>query len=504
MNDTEADAEQRRIVARCMHHMPDSMNIKEAYVLMIMLYKAGILSYYLADLDAADDTGHILDQDGYDQKVEFTNYCSHFNDEQYTKIDPKTGRITFFLHDMSTVPISIDIDQFQSLESICLRYCRLLIMELGNLPVLKTIKFCHCNPSMFENVPEGLQLSSIKKVVIDSTTIYGTRLNSNLSSFLKIFPNTLEELIFSNTTREDSDEILHVLQNDDLCFRHNLTTIHMRDCKLNDDDLKQLVFEIRERFPNLHTLNVSFNNIKSLCGISDRIKQDPSIPNNELCKLNLRLNPIWKQICGKYNPIWKQIYDDDGGGDTLNATKDPKEIAALVTVLDKFDGISNLGAHSSHKYEPKIEYALRINIAGRKELMRGKSSRRSNNADDEDKPIMNRALWPLILERAYSNSSEIYNFERCGWGDVSSSERDEKDDVTISKDVESKKCATGLFHLVHYFYAPVMIEDRGGSTTTTTTATTNITNYNSSESSNSNNNNNDSTRNEWKGKRKRK
>ena len=448
MNDTEPDAEQRRIVARCMHHVPDNMNIKEAYILMNMLYKAGILSYYLADLDAADDTGHILDDDGYDVKVEFTNYCSHFNDEQYTKIDPKTGRITFLLHDMSTVPISIDIDQFQSLESICLRYCRLLIMELGNLPVLKTIKFCHCKPSMFENVPEGLQLSSIKKVVIDSTTMYGRGLNSNLSSFLKIFSNTLEELVFRYMTREDTDEILHVLQNDDLCFRHSLTTIKVIDCELNEDDLKRLVFEIRERFPNLHTLDISCNNIESVCGIGDRIKQVKLIPNNKLLKLNLMQNPIREQIC------------DDGDGDTPNVTKDPKEIAALVTLLETFDGISNLGAYSSQKYEPKIEYALRINIAGRKKLMRGKSSRRSNNADDEDDPIMNRALWPLILERAYNNSSEIYIYNRNG-----------RDTVSISEETESKKCATGLFHLVHHFYAPVMTEDRGGSCTTTTTTT---------------------------------
>ena len=275
-------------------------------------------------------------------------------------------------------------------------------------------------------------------------------------------------------TREDSDEILHVLQNDDLCFRHSLTTIRMRDCKLNEDDLKQLIFEIRERFPNLHTLDISENKIKSLCGIGDRIKQDPLIPDNKLCTLNLKHNPIWKQT-------WKC--------NQCHLTMEPKEIAALVTLLDKFNGISNLGAYWNQKYEPKIEYALRINKAGRKELMRGKSSRMSNNADDEDKPIMNRALWPLILERAYKNSSEIYIYKR-----------HLSDAVTISKEVESNKCATGLFHLVHHFYAPVMIEDRAGSSSTTAT---NSTNDNSSEGSNNNNNNNNK-RNEWKGKRKRK
>ncbi|OEU11711.1 hypothetical protein FRACYDRAFT_244834 [Fragilariopsis cylindrus CCMP1102] len=446
------------------------MNIKEGYNLMNTLYKVGILSKYLVDLV----------DNNYGEYVKFKGYFD-FNREEYIEIDSKTGRITFLFlyqaYDAFDVP-SI-IDQFQSLESICLQNCQLLTMELGNLPVLKTITFNLCTSNMFENVPEGLQLSSIKKVVIQEESEF----NSNLSSFLKIFSNTLEELVFRYMTREDTDEILYVLQNDDLCFRHSLTTIKVIDCELNEDDLKRLVFEIRERFPNLHTLDISCNNIESLCGIGDRIKQIKLIPNNKLLKLNLNHNPIRKQMC------------DDGDGDTLNVTKDPKEIAALVTLLEKFDGISNLGVYSSQKYEPKIEYVLRINKAGRKELTRGKSSRRSNNTDDEDKPTMNRALWPLILERAYNNSSEIYIYNRNG-----------RDTVSISEETESKKCATGLFHLVHHFYAPVMTEDRGGSCTTTATTTTNITNYDSSEGSNnnSNSNSNSNTLNELKGKRKRK
>ncbi|OEU08726.1 hypothetical protein FRACYDRAFT_249628 [Fragilariopsis cylindrus CCMP1102] len=441
--EAEADAEQCRIVAKCMHHVPDNivMNIKEGYNLMNMLYKVGILSDYLADLDT-DDGINI-----YGENVEFKDYFD-FNDEENIRIDPKTGRITFLClfrrnYDLFGIPNNVpsSIDQFQSLESIDLKNCQLLTMELGNLPVLKTINFNFCTSNMFANTPEGLQLSSTKKVTIDSSSI--TKFNSNLSSFLKIFSNTLEELCFGNMTRGDSDEILHVLQNDNLCFRHSLTTIQMRYCKLNEDDLKRLLFEIRERFPNLHTLGINCNNIESLCGIGDRIKQVPFIPNNKLLRLNLNRNPIFKQICVP-----------------LNATKDPKEIAALVTLLDKFDGISNLGAYSCQKYEPKIEYALRINIAGRKELIRGKSSR-----------IINRALWPLILVRAYKNSSEIYIYDRYS-----------SDTVTTSKEVESKKCASGLFHLVHHFYAPVMIEDRGGGGGSSTT--TNITNDNSIEGSN--------------------
>jgi hypothetical protein len=467
----DADAERRRIVETCTPHVPDNIiiNHKEGCNLMNVLYQVGFLSDFVADLD--HDNGIIINEDHEVVEVKLENYFP-LNREDYIMIDPKTGRITFLYLDMTyvisnnRVPSIIDpfrsvvpsiIDQFQSLESLHLNNCGLLTMELGNLPLLETMHFFKCTSTMFENIPEGLQLSSIKEVRFNSDSNSFT-FKSNLSSFLKIFSNTLEVLEFYCMTREDLNEILHVLQNDDLCFRHSLTTIEMVGSKLNEDDLKRLLFEILGRFPNLHTLNISGNNIESLCGIGDRIgdriEQDLLKPDNKLRKLIFSNNPIMKQ------------FDEDGG------PKNPKEIEALtealVTLLDEFNGISSLGYYTPlhQKYVPEIEYKLRINLAGRKELM--------------DRPIMNRALWPLILKRANSNSSEIYLYLRNG-----------KDTVTINQEVESKKCASGLFYLLKDW----KIVD-GSSRTTTTTTTTNITNDNSSEGSNINNNNNNNTRNE--------
>ncbi|OEU07579.1 hypothetical protein FRACYDRAFT_221183, partial [Fragilariopsis cylindrus CCMP1102] len=67
------------------------------------------------------------------------------------------------------LPIDVPpiIDQLQSLESIDLRNCRLLPKELGSLPLLKTIELWACPNSVFENIPDGLQLASVKNVVID-------------------------------------------------------------------------------------------------------------------------------------------------------------------------------------------------------------------------------------------------------------------------------------------------------------------------------------------------
>ena len=286
MAEVEADAEQRRVVAKSMHRIPDTMNIKEGYNLLILLYKAGILFDYNTALNAADDdTGRDEDENMIDFDEDF-----NLDDENDIVIHSETGMITSLhlcrlnSYDDSDsddddnddgddnlglyLPIDVPpiIDQLQSLESIDLRNCRLLPKELGNLPLLKTIELWACPRSVFENIPDGLQLASVKNVVIDFNW---SEFDSSFSPILKIFSNSLEELYFRHTTRKQTDEILRALQNCDVNFRQSITTIRMRDCKLNEDDLVIL----RERFINLREIDVSDNNIKSLSGIENKIKQ---------------------------------------------------------------------------------------------------------------------------------------------------------------------------------------------------------------------------------------
>ena len=103
------------------------------------------------------------------------------------------------------------------------------------------------------NIPNGLQLTSVKKVVINFNL---SKFDSSLSPILKIFSNSLKELYFKSTTRKQTDEILRALQDDDLSFRQSITTIQMFDCKLNEDDLVIFMFNIRKRFINLREFDV--------------------------------------------------------------------------------------------------------------------------------------------------------------------------------------------------------------------------------------------------------
>ena len=453
--EVKVDAEQRRIVAKCMHHVPDNMNIKEGYNLMSMLYEFGTLANYLGDLDNNDgmiDNGYMIDFND----DEYFNFSS----ERYIKIDPKTGRTTFLnlkvenRADESTCsPIEVPtvIEHFHCLEGIKLSNCQLLIMELGNLPLLKTICFYECPNIMFENIPEGLRFPSIETIIIDGTSEFEEF--DSLSLLLKIFSNNLKELIFLDLEKEQTNEILCVLQHDDdLNFRQSLTTIRIVESELNEADLEILMFDIRERFPNIRKIDVMSNNIESLVGIEDRIKKIRSsssslsqsvLSSNNLHELNLIDNDsILDGVID--NPNWHLGYG------TPNTTKDPKEKSALLTLLNMFNGISNLCCRSTNydpkSYYPDFEYALRINHAGRtfisnREISSSTTTTTTTDNTTATAPVINIALWPIILERAYKKSDAIY-------------------DTTYmsNEDRECLKCATGLFDLVHHYWP--MFTDR--------------------------------------------
>ena len=452
--ETADDEQQLQIVAKCMSFVPKNIDIKEGYSLMTILYKVGILDAYLAAVEGRFWHG------------EFRHYFD-FQDERTIKI--QEGRIEFLCllvrnwssrsDDELRFNLPPIIDELRNLTSIELRNCNLIPLEISNLLHLKTIHFRKCTQNMFENIPDGLQLPSITKLTISNMPVF--RPASNLSSFIKIFSDNLEELCFENVTREQSDEILRLLQDngDSINFRHSLKVLVMQNCKLKERDLERLLYEIQPLFPNLHTMDVWNNGIRSLRGIEDRTKQMmTSSSSNNLRRLNLGRNPVLNHAT---------IRDDVNSHDdrSPNTARDPMEKVALLTLLDTFKGISNighclkmnLGRHVRvYQYDPEIEYVLRINQAGRKFMLEttGGTGVIGVNNGNRTKPITNQALWPLILEKAYKNSAEIYDH----------------DGRRISKKVaESKMCSTGLFHMIrNYAYGPIFVEDHSRVTNITT------------------------------------
>lgn len=325
----QSEEKERQVVAECRHHIPAKMHKDDGEVLLIILYKIGVLT----ELDAA--VRRAKEGNESDDEIEFSDYFD-FDDD--IELDSE-GRITVLAIYRTAATYDVQpfyilppiIKRLQKLKRIILGKCRLLPIELGNLPLLKSISFQCCDRALFESIPEGLVLSALKQVTISTFK----RSCPSLSSLCKILPDTLEELIFEDTKREQSDEILVALQNHDFEFRDSLRRITMIMCELNEGDLERLLFDILPRFSNMHTLDLEYNPIKSLRGIEDRIKKLDRISASSSSPPSSSSKTV---IPGNNNAALSKVSNNL----REKVKHDPKEEAALITILDAFDGIYHI------------------------------------------------------------------------------------------------------------------------------------------------------------------
>ena len=169
-----------------------------------------------------------------------------------------------------------------------------------------------------------------------------------------------------------------------------------------------------------------------------------SVSNTNLVKVDLHGNDIsYHGIivlseCKFATEIIKEINFSD------------EKLAALL-LLNTFDTISNLGgALVEDLYDPDIEGALRINLTKRPFTDEGITQTWPSNT----------ALWLFMPEKVYNNSlMKVYDE-----GALGRARRESK---------MKKKCATELFHMVHYgsIFAVDQCPQHGISTATIVPAT---------------------------------
>ena len=226
MSEAAEDTEPRRVVAQFRHRIPAKMNKDDGEVLLTLLYTIGMLTKYLDTVARPKEDKESDDDESVESiagEIEFYDYFD-FDFEEDVELDSE-GRITVLdiCRSATTYNLSPIIERLQKLQRIQLPNCKLIPIELGNLPLLTSITFQCCDRALFENIPEGLVLSALKQVTISTYK----RSCPSLSPFWKILPDTLEELIVNCINREQSDEILCALQNHDFGFRNSLTKIEV-------------------------------------------------------------------------------------------------------------------------------------------------------------------------------------------------------------------------------------------------------------------------------------
>jgi hypothetical protein len=290
-----------------------------------------------------------------------------------------------------------------------------------------------CPQELFDTIPEEMRLFSISTL-----RNFGNQFGS-LSKLFHPFSDSIDYVEFPVTDgRKQTEEFFRIFQDNTQSggFRNSFTELVVNRNGLNGIDLDRIIFEILPLYPKIRKLDFSFNDVKSLRPILDRIdrlEREHKMPSSSnstmaiipeeyrLSRLNLLSNPVWKHY---------HAFRDE-------REKDSNEKDVLLTILDKFTRISIIGSDEygvgmgrEIAIDPDIEYILRINHAGRKFLtmMDGGTIAR--------KPIINCNLCPIIFERAYQDSMQVYNN---GYG-------------MTDEQKKKARCATGLFHLIRNMY----------------------------------------------------
>jgi hypothetical protein len=327
-----------------------------------------------------------------------TPYHKRRNVELRTKFD-RNGRVTELtlgpkvLSTFWELPESIG--QLEQLKRLSLCHCSSLPASLGKLDNLESMELVDCkaeemmlSPLFHRNDfsfdPKGrfprLDSLEIKGGVWKGETMTGfvqwISRNDNM-------PN-LHHLRCCSLDGSLLQEIFDVLGGDETGKKNfslrNLNWLEFSFCKMTDEDLERLLFHVIPLYPNLATLSVAGNGIRSLQFLLKRAAASSSL-SHSLRTLKL-----------DHNPIMKYRNED-------------LEIMAFALLLKHL--LPLVGSLSTwENWDAPIEYLLRINRGGRI-LMEG-----SEGCDSGSKRKLLLSAWPAVLETAYKTSSKGYIPER--------------------------------------------------------------------------------------------
>jgi hypothetical protein len=148
---------------------------------------------------------------------------------------------------------------------------------------------------------------------------------------------------------------------------------------INERDLARFLFKIVPNCPRISkNITIYSMNIKSLCLIANNI---------ELIKQKTSA-----RISSCYTRAHLKVYNPSG----LLHNK-----CSLLRVFRYFPGlVIEFESTKQLASFPKVEYALRINHAGRSLLIQD-----SNNNDNRSIPL---SVWPIVLKRAIDKSVDVF------------------------------------------------------------------------------------------------
>jgi hypothetical protein len=185
---------------------------------------------------------------------------------------------------------------------------------------------------------------------------------------------TLESLEFYMIEKDQTDIFLEFLRTLDPVFKSKLKCLDMHMCKIDENRLKILMFEIVPKFEDLAVLLLYDNEIESIENLVDSMENySPHSISKSIRRLDLTDNPIFLS----------------------RGTNSISEQKAILSLLNTYKSVCSLGYISNDDLiDPGIQYAMMINQVGR-----------SIVEDNRDLPL---SVWPTLLERADEKSGDYF------------------------------------------------------------------------------------------------
>jgi len=372
----ETDEEDRgRLMTVCVSICPHNVSFIDFVVVISSLSRGGIINLegddkgvgyfdFGTDMGFGDGWLYLADEDG---RITELNVGGDAEDEDG-------------IHDIPPYDLPAGVSRLQELNSLeVIGNCRSLpVADLCGLPHLQELCLNRCS-DLLEKFPLGMMLPRLKRLYVRDCRLKSTS-SSRLFKWMASQLPVLETLAFHYIEETEPDCVLTALTTLDFRFQNSLKRINFIGCNdLADHHLETLLLQISTKFPNVSYLDLEGNNIRSVRPVVDKIKTTGNDDGNCFISKSIRCLDL------NCNPIME------------NVRKDPEEKRALLSFLQTFNTICKLGVCD---YDPEVEYALRMNQAGRGIVEVGGGT---------DNRSLSLSVWPIVLERSYSKSSEIYH-----------------------------------------------------------------------------------------------
>ena len=350
-----------RFMTICVNSIPDNVAFVDGMVVISILSKTELLDLDDPTIERIDFPIN-EDLDYYDWSCE---------------IDNDDGRIVELCIDVHSLPA--DVGRLDRLKTLFVTNCRSLpTVALSKLPNLNDLTLISCQ-DLLNNFPLQMELNRLTFFSIQGghhDDIQWRPSTPFLAWMAAKLPN-LEYLYFNCLNKKEIDCFLHKVRACNLSFAESFKEIDFCDCNIDDDLFETLLIDTLPMIPTISVLHLLDNEIQSVKNVAERIKNDKTcVISKTIRRIGLAGNPVAKKL-----------------------KNDPKEIEFMLSVLKKFGTVSSMEDTVSswwgvtageHCYDSSIQYALRINDAGRI-LLEG--------TNDTALPL---SVWPTLLERAGS------------------------------------------------------------------------------------------------------